>query len=169
MSQKRPLPLLGKVFLGLERSFRWAKSILCFDSTSFSALMAGWLAFSLSFSFSFSLSFFHSFLSFSLSVCLKCSGFTRLWSFLLCTKVIQLHMHTHPFSYRFFSHMVIRILGRVPSVRQQVPAGQSSHTSQCAYGNPKPPGHCSACPLLVPLVTKRMLFAATWMDLETTY
>lgn len=41
MSQKSPLLLLGKLFTGLRRCFPQARSILCFDSISFTA---SWLS-----------------------------------------------------------------------------------------------------------------------------
>ena len=53
------------------------------------------------------------------------SLFTRLWSFLLYNKGIQLYVYTHPFSFRCFSHIgYYRILGRVLCAMQQVPIGQ---------------------------------------------
>ena len=55
----------------------------------------------------------------------------------------------HLFSFRFFSHIdYLRIWGRVPCAREQVPVCQSLHLLQCAYVNPKPPVHPSpALPL----------------------
>ena len=47
-----------------------------------------------------------------------------LRSFLLYNQVIQLYLHTHPFFFRFFSHIDDhRILGRVLWAVQQVPVG----------------------------------------------
>ena len=55
-------------------------------------------------------------------------------SFLLDNKGIQLYTHTHPFSFRFFSHIGDhRVLGRVLCARQQVPVGQSFHRPQCVH------------------------------------
>ena len=60
-------------------------------------------------------------------------------------KVIQLYMYTHPFSFRFFSHIDDhRIFGRVPCAIQQVPTGQSFHIPQCAYSIPSPHSICHA-------------------------
>ena len=53
---------------------------------------------------------------------LKYSWCTMLWSFLLYNKAIQLYTCTHPFFFRFFSHIDDhRTLGRVPCAQQQVP------------------------------------------------
>lgn len=41
MSQKSPLPLLGKLFTGLRRHFPQARSVLCLGSVSFTA---SWLS-----------------------------------------------------------------------------------------------------------------------------
>ena len=93
-------------------------------------------------------------LSFSFfKVLLKCSWFTVLWASLLCNKVIQLRVYTHPFSFRFCSHTDDHsILGWVPCARRQVPIGQSFHRPQGAYASPTPPVHP---PYLSPLVTAR--------------
>ena len=57
----------------------------------------------------------------------------------IINKVIKLHMYTHPFSFRFFSHIDYhRILGRVLCAIEQVRTGQSVHIPQCAYVSPKP-------------------------------
>ena len=61
-------------------------------------------------------------------VLLKSSCFTRSWYSLLCNNVIQLRMYTHPFFFRFFSHIDYhRIMGGVPYAVQQVPVSQSFH------------------------------------------
>ena len=70
---------------------------------------------------------------------MKYSWFRSLWSFLLYNKVIQLHMYTHPFSFKFFSNIDRhRILGRVLYNTQQVLPSQPLHTPQWAHANPKP-------------------------------
>ena len=67
---------------------------------------------------------------------LKHSWFTRLRSFLLYHKVIQLY--THPFSFRLFPHVnYYRTLGGVFCAIQQV-LGQWLHIPQCACANSKP-------------------------------
>ena len=61
-----------------------------------------------------------------------------------CTVMIQLYIYTHPFFFRFFSHVDYhRILGRVPCAVQQVPIGQPFHIPQYAYANPKTSVHPS--------------------------
>ena len=49
-------------------------------------------------------------------------------------------MYTHPFLFRFFSHIDDHgILGGVPCAVQQVPTGQSCHMSfLCVYASPNP-------------------------------
>ena len=56
-------------------------------------------------------------------------------------------MYTHPFFFRFFSHVGYpRILGRVPYAMQPVLIGQSFHVPHCACANLKPPVHPSLPP-----------------------
>ena len=58
------------------------------------------------------------------------------------TTVIQLHLYTHPCSFRFFSHTDYhRIRGSVPFAIQQIPIGQSFRIPQCVYASHKPPVH----------------------------
>ena len=58
--------------------------------------------------------------------------------------MIQLYKYTHPFSFRFFSHIDYhRILGRILCAIQQIPVGQSFNKPQCAHTNPKPPVYLS--------------------------
>jgi len=40
MSQRRPPPLPGQIFLGVGRRFCWARSVLCADGASLTAFVA---------------------------------------------------------------------------------------------------------------------------------
>ena len=59
-----------------------------------------------------------------------CSWFTTLYSFLLDSKVIQLHIHTHPLPLRFFSYIGYhRMLRRDFSTLKNNIQGYSHHGS----------------------------------------
>ena len=92
-------------------------------------------------------------------VWLKCSCFTRLWSFQLYStdSVLRVHMFI---LFRFFSHTDYhRILGRGLHAIRQIPVGQSFHVPRWAYANPWPPVHPSPpSPHLSPLVAIRVCF-----------
>ena len=71
---------------------------------------------------------------------------------MLYSKLIQLCIYTHPFFFRFFSHIDNqRTQGRVLSAIQKFPIGQSFHMPQGEYASPKPPVHSSPPPPTCPL------------------
>ena len=71
---------------------------------------------------------------------------------MLYSKLIQLCIYTHPFFFRFFSHIDNqRTQGRVLYAIQKFPIGQSFHMPQGEYASPKPPVHSSPRPPTCPL------------------
>ena len=79
-----------------------------------------------------------------------------LCSFLLYSRLSQLHIYIYPLFFRFFSHIGhYRVLSRVPCAIQQVLVSYLFYVKQCVYVSPDLPIYPSPPPSLLDISAPR--------------